>query len=321
MSQPAEISGVGTGAATRQHRLWELLRRFVREKRVGAISGVLVLLFLLVGIFADQLAPYGLRDQELSRRLLPPSAEWPLGTDQFGRDQLSRVIYGARVSMVVGIASSALTIVVAMALGLLCGYWGGAFDLIVQRFVDAWLTFPWLFIVLTVMSILGPGLLQVILVLGISSGIGNTRTVRSVVLSVREAMYVQSARAVGAATFRILWRHIAPELIAPMIVLFTVSLGGNIIAEATLSFLGYGIPPPQPSWGGMLSIEGRQYMLQAPWLAFWPGLCLALVVYGANMFGDALRDLLDPRLRGGAGRFGTARRTTLRSRTGARRQG
>jgi len=308
VSQPAEITGVGTGAATRQHRLWELLRRFAREKRIGAISGILVLLFLLVGIFADLLAPYGLRDQELSRRLLPPSAEWPLGTDQFGRDQLSRVIHGARVSMVVGIASSALTIVVAMALGLLCGYWGGAFDLIVQRFVDAWLTFPWLFIVLTVMSILGPGLLQVILVLGISSGIGNTRTVRSVVLSVREAMYVQSARAVGAATFRILWRHIAPELIAPMIVLFTVSLGGNIIAEATLSFLGYGIPPPQPSWGGMLSIEGRQYMLQAPWLAFWPGLCLALVVYGANMFGDALRDLLDPRLRGGAGRFGTTRR-------------
>ena len=308
MSQPAEITGVGTAAATRQHRLWELLRRFAREKRIGAISGILVLLFLLVGIFADLLAPYGLRDQELSRRLLPPSAEWPLGTDQFGRDQLSRVIHGARVSMVVGIASSALTIVVAMALGLLCGYWGGAFDLIVQRFVDAWLTFPWLFIVLTVMSILGPGLLQVILVLGISSGIGNTRTVRSVVLSVREAMYVQSARAVGAATFRILWRHIAPELIAPMIVLFTVSLGGNIIAEATLSFLGYGIPPPQPSWGGMLSIEGRQYMLQAPWLAFWPGLCLALVVYGANMFGDALRDLLDPRLRGGAGRFGTTRR-------------
>ena len=308
MSQPAEITGVGTGAATRQHQIWELLRRFAREKRIGAISGILVLLFLLVGIFADLLAPYGLRDQELSRRLLPPSAEWPLGTDQFGRDQLSRVIHGARVSMVVGIASSALTIVVAMALGLLCGYWGGAFDLIVQRFVDAWLTFPWLFIVLTVMSILGPGLLQVILVLGISSGIGNTRTVRSVVLSVREAMYVQSARAVGAATFRILWRHIAPELIAPMIVLFTVSLGGNIIAEATLSFLGYGIPPPQPSWGGMLSIEGRQYMLQAPWLAFWPGLCLALVVYGANMFGDALRDLLDPRLRGGAGRFGTTRR-------------
>ena len=308
MSQPAETTGVGTGAATRQHRIWELLRRFAREKRIGAISGILVLLFLLVGIFADLLAPYGLRDQELSRRLLPPSAEWPLGTDQFGRDQLSRVIHGARVSMVVGIASSALTIVVAMALGLLCGYWGGAFDLIVQRFVDAWLTFPWLFIVLTVMSILGPGLLQVILVLGISSGIGNTRTVRSVVLSVREAMYVQSARAVGAATFRILWRHIAPELIAPMIVLFTVSLGGNIIAEATLSFLGYGIPPPQPSWGGMLSIEGRQYMLQAPWLAFWPGLCLALVVYGANMFGDALRDLLDPRLRGGAGRFGTTRR-------------
>ena len=310
MSEPDFTDRQVVGAAPRP-AFADLLRRLFREKPIGAAGAILVLVFLLIGVFADQLAAYGMRDQDLSRRLLPPSAEWPLGTDQFGRDQLSRVIHGARVSMLVGLGSSVLTIVVAMSIGLLSGYWGGAFDLVVQRFVDAWITFPWLFIVLTVMSILGPGLVQVIIVIGLTSGIGNIRTVRSVVLSVKESMYVQSAQAIGAKTFRVLWRHIAPELVAPMIVLFTVSIGGNIIAESTLSFLGFGIPPPQPSWGGMLSIEGRRYMLQAPWLALWPGVCLAIVVYGINMFGDALRDLVDPRLRGGAGRFGRQSRAKL----------
>ena len=310
MSEPDFTERRVVGTAPRR-AVADLLRRLFREKPLGAAGAILVLVFLLIGVFADQLAAYGMRDQDLSRRLLPPSAEWPLGTDQFGRDQLSRVIHGARVSMLVGLGSSVLTIVVAMSIGLLSGYWGGAFDLVVQRFVDAWITFPWLFIVLTVMSILGPGLVQVIIVIGLTSGIGNIRTVRSVVLSVKESMYVQSAQAIGAKTLRVLWRHIAPELVAPMIVLFTVSIGGNIIAESTLSFLGFGIPPPQPSWGGMLSIEGRRYMLQAPWLAFWPGVCLAIVVYGINMFGDALRDLVDPRLRGGAGRFGGRRRAKL----------
>ena len=140
--------------------------------------------------------------------------------------------------------------------------------------------------------------------LGVPWGIINIRTVRSVVLSVKETPYVEAARATGASTLRILARHIAPQIVAPMIVLFTVSVGGNILAEASVSFLGFGIPPPQPSWGSMLSIEGRSYMLEAPLLAFWPGLCLAIVVFGINMFGDALRDLLDPRLRGGIGRFG-----------------
>lgn len=263
MSEPDLTDRQVAGAAPRP-AFADLVRRLFREKPIGAAGAILVLVFLLIGVFADQLAAYGMRDQDLSRRLLPPSAEWPLGTDQFGRDQLSRVIHGARVSMLVGFGSSVLTIVVAMSIGLLSGYWGGAFDLVVQRFVDAWITFPWLFIVLTVMSILGPGLVQVIIVIGLTSGIGNIRTVRSVVLSVKESMYVQSAQAIGAKTLRVLWRHIAPELVAPMIVLFTVSIGGNIIAESTLSFLGFGIPPPQPSWGGMLSIEGRRYMLQAP---------------------------------------------------------
>ena len=172
---------------------------------------------------------------------------------------------------------------------------------ILQRFVDATLGFPPLFIILTVMAVLKPGMGSVIIVIGTWWGIASTRTVRSVVLVVKESVYVEAARAIGVPTWRILWRHILPQIVAPIIVIFSVTLGGAIIMEATISFLGFGIPPPQPSWGGMLSLEGRKYMLQVPWLAIWPGLCIAIVVYGTNMFGDALRDLLDPGLKGDMG--------------------
>ena len=294
--------------APEQRRGTTLLRQFFsrlfREKKLGALGLIIVVVFLLVGIFADVLATHGMLDHNISRRLEGPSADHPLGTDQFGRDVYSRVVQGARISMIVGIASSLVAVVVASVFGLLLGYWGGTADLIAQRVVDAVQAFPWLFLIITIMSVLGPGIPQVIIVLGVPWGIVNIRTVRSVVLSVKETPYVEAARAAGANTLRILARHIAPQIVAPMIVLFTVSVGGNIIGEASVSFLGFGIPPPQPSWGSMLSIEGRTYMLQAPLLAFWPGLCLAIVVYGINMFGDALRDLLDPRLRGGIGRFG-----------------
>ena len=233
----------------------EFFTRLFRERKLGAASLLVLLTFLLVGIFADYLAPHGMLDHDISRRLQGPSVEFPLGTDQFGRDQLSRIIFGARISMIVGVAASALSVVVATILGLISGYLGGRFDLIMQRFVDAVQSFPWLFLVLTIMSILGPGILQVIIVLGVPWGIVNIRTVRSVVLSIKENAYVEAARAIGARTGRILWQHIAPQIVAPIIVLFTVSLGGNIIGEATVSFLGFGIPPPTPSWGGMLSLE------------------------------------------------------------------
>ena len=205
--------------------------------------------------------------------------------------------------MIVGLGSSGL-VVIATILGLFSGYWGGKFDLILQRFVDATLGFPPPFIILTVMAVLKPGMGSVIIVIGTWWGIASTRTVRSVVLVVKESVYVEAARAIGVPTWRILWRHILPQIVAPIIVIFSVTLGGAIIMEATISFLGFGIPPPQPSWGGMLSLEGRKYMLQAPWLTLWPGLCIAIVVYGTNMFGDALRDLLDPGLKGGVGRLG-----------------
>ena len=256
---------------TRGEPLRQFFSRLFREKKLGALGLIIVLAFLLVGIFSDVIATHGMLDHNLDRRLEGPSLDFPLGTDQYGRDQFSRIVHGARISMIVGVAASAISVIVASVFGLLLGYWGGTVDLIAQRVVDAVQSFPWLFLVITVMSLLGPGIVQVIIiVLGVPWGIVNIRTVRSVVLSVKETAYVEAARAVGGRTWRVLVRHVAPQIMAPMIVLFTVSLGGNVIGEASVSFLGFGIPPPHPSWGGMLSLEGRTYLLQAPLLAFWP---------------------------------------------------
>ena len=306
------MSGLDTPAAqtaadTRKGTLRDLLARLFREKKLGAVGMIIVLVFLLVGVFADVLAPYDIRERNLKHALEGPSAQFLLGTDHIGRDLLSRVIRGARISMVVGVGAVAIGLVIALFFGLLSGYWGGVFDLLVQRLVDAWLTFPWLFIVLTVMSLLGQGMVQMIVVLGAFTGIGNIRTVRGLVLSIRQNPYVEAARAVGCPTWKILFRHILPQVWPPTIVVFTVSLGVVILSESTISFLGFGIPPPQPSWGGMLSLEGRTYMEVAPLLALWSGLSLAIVVFGINMFGDALRDLLDPRLTGGTGRLGSTK--------------
>jgi len=199
----------------------------------------------------------------------------------------------------------------ATLIGLISGFSGGKTDMGIQRFVDAFMCFPALFIYLTVMAVLGQGLIQVIVVLGIVRGIHQSRVLRGAVIGIKENVYVEAARAVGASKIRILYKHILPNIMAPVITIFAVSCGYSILGEATLSFLGYGIPPPTPSWGGMLSGSGRRYMQQAPWLALWPGVALVTVVYGLNMLGDAIRDLLDPRLRGGLGRYGGVKAKNL----------
>ncbi|MBI2288670.1 MAG: ABC transporter permease [Chloroflexi bacterium] len=288
--------------------LVDLFLRLVREKPLGTVGGVVVIILFLTGVFADVLAPYGYNEIVLADRLSPPSARHILGADNLGRDLLSRIIYGARISMYVGLAGSAIDVAIATFIGLISGFFGGKTDITIQRFVDAWLCFPSLFIYLTVMAILGPGLIQVIMVLGVSSGIRSSRTVRSAVIGIKENVYLEAAKAIGAQNRRILTRHILPNVMAPIIIIFTIAMGGMILQESTLSFLGFGIPPPIPSWGGMLSGSGRTYMLQAPWMALWPGLALAIVVYGINMLGDAMRDLLDPRLRGGLGRYSGVKR-------------
>ena len=277
--------------------------RLLKEKPLGIACGIVIALLILVAIFADVLAPYGYTEMHLEDRLQGASAQYLLGTDQLGRDLLSRLIVGVRISLGVGLAATTLNVVVAVLIGGISGFLGGKVDLVVQCFIDAWMAFPGLLLLLTIMSIVGPGLPQIIVVLGVTGGIGASRVVRGAVIGIKENDYFLAARAVGTPTSQILIRHVLPNIMAPIIIIFSINIGGVIIAEASLSFLGYGLPPDIPSWGGMLSWDGRRYMEQAPWLALWPGIALTITVYSLNMFGDALRDLLDPRLRGGEGSY------------------
>ncbi len=283
--------------------LGDFLHRLLREKPLGAIGAVITVLLLTVGIFADFLAPFGQNEINPSVAYTPPSWSYWLGTDNLGRDLFSRIVYGARISMIIGLTGSTISSLISTTMGMLSGWLGGRFDLVLQRFVDAWMALPGLIVMMVMITLLGPGMWTVIIVLGIGDGIIVTRIIRGATMSVKENPYVTSAQAIGASDVRILVRHILPNIMAPVIVLFTVTVPELIVVEASLSFLGFGIPPPAPSWGGMLSGSGRAYMFQAPWMALWPGLVLTVVVYGVNMFGDAVRDLLDPRLRGGGGRF------------------
>ena len=272
--------------------------RLLREKPVGAAAALLFLIFVLCGIFAAQLAPYGFNEINMLERLKAPSWQHPFGTDNLGRDMLSRCLYGAQLSVIIGLSAAALATIFSVLIGLLSGYLGGKVDMIVQRFVDAYMSFPELVILIAVVSVVGPGMFQIIGVLSLVLGIGGSRIIRSAVVSARENMYVHAAQSIGASTGRVLWRHLLPNIMPPIIVLFTTRVGAVILIESGLSFLGLGVPPPAPTWGGLLSGSGRTYMFQGPWLALAPGLCLTAVVYATNVFGDALRDLLDPRMRG-----------------------
>ncbi|HET8938789.1 MAG TPA: ABC transporter permease [Polyangiales bacterium] len=274
------------------------LRRLFREKPLGAAGGVVCLLFLLAGLFADQLAPYGFNQINPIHRLKPPSWEFLLGTDNLGRDVLSRCLYGARLSVIIALSAASLATSISVMIGVVGGYIGGWVDMLLQRFVDAWMSFPGVVILIVVVAVFEPSMPTLIVTLGLLFGIGGSRVVRSAVVSVRENMYVHAAQSIGASTGRILLRHIIPNVLPAVIVLFTTTLGAAILAESSLSFLGLGVPPPAPTWGYMLSFSGRMYMFQGPWLALAPGLSITLLVFATNVFGDALRDLLDPRMRG-----------------------
>ena len=305
MSQAQAAATVETGRIRRSRgMLADMFARLVKEKPLGLAGGIIVMVLLLTGIFADVLAPFGYNELNLPFRLSAPNSTYLLGGDNLGRDLLSRIIYGARISMIVGLSGAALHVIVGTLVGAVSGFYGGKYDTVVQRFVDALQCFPSLVLYLTVMAVVGQGLIPVIFVLGISSGFYGSRTLRSAVIGIKENVYVDAARAIGSPNNRTLFKHILPNITPVLIIEFTLSVGRMIISEAMLSFLGFGIPPPIPSWGGMLSGGGRQFMLQAPWMALWPGLALAIAVYGVNMLGDAVRDLWDPRLRGGLGRYG-----------------
>ncbi len=295
------------GKERRRHSFFvDLLIRMVKEKPLGTFGLVIFLILLFTGIFANFLAPYPLGKIDLTARLLPSfSPNHFLGTDQLGRDEFSNIIYGARISLIIGTAATVIMTIVSVIIGSISGLIGGKFDLVVQRFVDAWLAIPGMLILLTMMSILGKGTWQVIVAIGVPMGIGGSRMVRSAVLAIKEDMYVDAGRSTGGTTSMILWQHILPNIMPVIIIGFSIILGSAILMEASLSFLGFGVPPGVPSWGSMLSQEGRQYAETAPTLSLWPGLALAITVYGVNMLGDAVRDLLDPRLKGGIGRYGS----------------
>jgi peptide/nickel transport system permease protein len=286
------------GAPQQRIRASGFFTRLFRDKPLGAFGGVLLLIFIVVGLTAQWIAPFGYNEIAPIDRLKPPSWEHWFGTDNLGRDVLSRCIHGAQLSVIIGCTAALLATVISALIGIVSGYAGGRFDLIVQRFVDAWQSFPDLIILIVVVSVIGPGMPQIIGTLALLLGIAGSRIVRSAVIGVREHMYVHAAQSVGASVPRILWRHILPNVMPPIIVLFTTRVGTVILAESGLAFLGLGVPPPSPTWGAMLSGSGRTYMFQGPWLALAPGLCLTAVVYATNVFGDALRDLLDPRMRG-----------------------
>jgi peptide/nickel transport system permease protein len=274
------------------------MRALVLGKPLGALGGLVLTAMLVLALGADVLAPYGYDEADMFARLKPPGVGHWLGTDNLGRDLLSRVIYGARVSLLVGLGGVAFGLAGATVVGLFSGYFGGRLDIILQRIVDAFMCFPLLLVALTIMALLGPGLGNVIATLGLVLAVRDSRVIRGAVLTVKQHLYVEAARALGVGHLGMVRRHVLPNIIAPIIILATVNLGAVILIEAALSFLGFGVPPPRPSWGGMLSGAGLMHMLRAPWLALWPGVALSVTVFGANMLGDALRDLLDPRLRG-----------------------
>lgn len=286
------VAAPGWGA-----RSWTGSKRFVRGKPLGAIGGSIVLLLALVALLAPIISPYDPRAVPAAPWEAPNSS-YVLGADHVGRDVLSRLVYGARISLYVGLGSVLVGITASFVIGVALSYAGGVVDMVAQRIVDALMSLPGLLIALAIMAVVTPSLNTVILAIVIGMIAPVIRTVRSQVLSMKELDYVTAARAIGARPSRIVFRHIVPNCFATYLVLATYYLGFAIIIEASLSFLGVGAPPDQPSWGGMLVQASRAHVKAGPWLAIFPGLALFLVVMGFNLLGDALRDVLDPRLRG-----------------------
>jgi peptide/nickel transport system permease protein len=284
---------VETVVSPRTRRRRRLSRRFLR--RPAAVFGlVLATLFVLVAVFAPVLAPYGDAESDFAALLQPPSATHLLGTDELGRDLLSRVVFGARSSLVAGVLATALAMVLAVPFGLVAGYYRGAIDTVIMRITDTLLSFPFLILAVGLAAILGPSLINAAIAIGLSAVPNLIRITRGEVLSVREEDYVEGAVANGANDAVILGRHIFPNVTNTLLVQATVLIPAAIIAEAILSFLGLGVQPPTPSWGVMLS-SAQAYIGPAPWLAVWPGLAIVFATLSFNLLGDGLRDVLDPK--------------------------
>jgi peptide/nickel transport system permease protein len=277
---------------------WTVVWRFARKKPLGAAGGVLMLVMLVTALLANVLQTHDPIATDAASTLARPSEDHLLGTDHLGRDIYSRIVHGARVSLIVGIGSTLLGSVLGGVIGLLSGYAGGKTDLIAQRLLDILQGLPLLVLALVMSASLGPSIQNVIIAISIPIVPRASRVIRASVLSIREMQYIEAARALGLTHLRIAFRHVLPNTVGPFIVLVTAQLGAAILVEAALSFLGLGVPEPYPSWGRMLSVSAAEYAQKAPHLVLFPGLAISLAVFGSNHFGDALRDKLDPRLRG-----------------------
>ncbi len=265
--------------------------------RLAFLGLIIVVTVVLVAVFAPFIAPYDYAKIDPQEVLMPPSWSHPFGTDQLGRDVLSRVIWGARVSVEVGVISVGIAVIIGTIVGAVSGYYGGLIDNILMRFVDIMLCFPTFFLILAVISVLEPSIVNIMVVIGLTSWMGVARLVRAEVLSLKEREFVLAAKVMGASDLRIIFRHIIPNAMGPVLVAATLGVGSAILVESALSFLGIGVQPPTPSWGGILA-SGKDNIEIAWWLSFFPGLAILLAVLGYNLLGEGLRDLLDPRIRG-----------------------
>jgi peptide/nickel transport system permease protein len=284
--------------ATGPSGAWTTLVRFCRKKPLGAAGGLLMLLLLVAALFAETLATHDPIATDAAHTLASPGARHWLGSDHLGRDIYSRIVHGARISLLVGVLSTILGSLLGGIVGLLSAYFGGKTDLISQRVLDILQGLPLLVLALVMSAALGPAIHNVVIAISVPIIPRAARVVRASVLSIREMQYVEAARALGVQHLRIAFRHILPNTMGTFLVLSTAQLGSAVLVEATLSFLGLGVPEPYPSWGRMLSVSAAEYAQRAPHLVLFPGAAISLAVFGSNLLGDALRDTLDPRLRG-----------------------
>ncbi len=301
MSDPAapstaRLAGPAAVPLPGQARLRRSIWRRARRTRNLLIGGTLVGLLVVAALFAPLIAPFDpIRDADLNNSLRPPGGGFPLGTDTFGRDVFSRIVFGARISLGIGVVVQAAALTLGMTLGLLSGFYGSWTDNLIMRVAEVIFAFPGLLFAIAIMAVIGPSLYNVFFALGLVGWTSLARVVRGQVFAIKSQEYVEAARALGASNGRIILRHLLPNTLAPAIILVTLGIGHAILAEASLSFLGLGAQPPSPSWGSMLTV-GRDYLTQAPWLSVYPGLAIFLTVIGFNLLGDGLRDLLDPRM-------------------------
>ena len=275
--------------------MWKIIWRRFRRNKLAVFGALIILSLALVAIIAPLIAPFNPHQQDIPHRLEPPSVKHPLGTDDLGRDLLSRIIYGTRVSLLVGFVAVGIAIIIGSLLGLLSGYFGGWVDALIMRFVDIMLCFPTFFLILMVIAFLEPNIWNIMAVIGLTSWPGLTRLVRGECLSIREREFVQAAKALGLSNRRVMFVHLLPNIMAPILVTATLGIGGAILTESALSFLGLGVQPPTPSWGNILT-AGKDYITMAWWLSLYPGLAILITVLAYNLLGEGLRDVLDPRM-------------------------